>query len=44
MDIDMQHGMDTQHSFDNAACIWPMDMHGCWNADKKFDPALLVFC
>jgi hypothetical protein len=25
-------GMDTQHSFDNAACIWTLDMHGCWNA------------
>jgi hypothetical protein len=36
-------GMDTQHSFDNAACIWTMDMHGCRNADKKFSPASLVF-
>ncbi len=25
-------GMDTQHSFDNAACIRTMDMHGCRNA------------
>jgi hypothetical protein len=37
-------GMDTQHSFDNAACIWTMDMHGCRSADKKFSPASLVFC
>ncbi len=37
-------GMDTQHSFDNAVCIWTMDMHGCWNANKMFSPALLVFC
>jgi hypothetical protein len=37
-------GMDTQHSFDNAACIWTMDMHGCRNADKKFSPESLVFC
>jgi hypothetical protein len=28
-------GMDTQHNFDNAACICTMDMHGCRNADKK---------
>jgi hypothetical protein len=45
MDIDMQHG----HG--HAALIWPCstwiwkkDMHGCWNADKKLSPALLVFC
>ncbi len=25
-------GIDTQHSIDNAACIWTMDMHGCQNA------------
>ncbi len=37
-------GMDTQHSFDNVACIWTMDMHGCRNANKKFSPASLVFC
>jgi hypothetical protein len=35
-------GMDTQHNFDNAACIWTMDME-CRNANKKFSPASLVF-
>jgi hypothetical protein len=52
MDMDMHYGyalwtccmgMDTQHSFDNAACIWTMDMHGCRDPDKKFSPASLVF-
>jgi hypothetical protein len=46
IDMDMQHGhghagwtwtcsMDTQYGFGHAAWIWTMDMHGCWNADKK---------
>jgi hypothetical protein len=36
-------GMDTQHSFDNAACIWTTDMHGCQNADKKVQSGIVCF-
>jgi hypothetical protein len=39
MDMDM----DMQLGFGHAAWIWTMDMHGCWNANKKLSLASLVF-
>jgi hypothetical protein len=28
-------GLVMQHGLVNAAWIWTVDMHECWNADKK---------
>ncbi len=32
-----------RHGLVHAAWIWTTDMHGCGNADKKLNPASLVF-
>jgi hypothetical protein len=43
MDMDVQHGHGRHAAlFGNTTWIWTMDMHGCWNADKKISPASLV--
>jgi hypothetical protein len=44
----MDRNMDVQHGHEAWTWTCTMDMemdkhHGCWNADKKFSPASLVF-